>query len=506
MGRIVYTITSGDLPMTVNLKQDGSIIDTNIHAVYGTYSFEDVDKGTETYLTLTVEFIDSMDCYTSEIITLCVNCPDGYDQVGDKCIHYEEVEPVYTEPVYTIVKKEDDPAYAVYGAIVFDDGWNYNGTGVYERILPLTNTYWANSPYPSFTGVMNRTAVWASETKGDQDIGFSFCIDIAVAKTYYIGFACDNWGKIKINGTFILEQDRDDIMTMFNTTDSGILHKYWFIYPVEVEAGRNIIEVYGHNESWIAGVGIQIYNATKKDLFDVTNENPLGSKILFSSEELVDSVLNYEYTPTEGYHGYNCPDGYSLDDCDGSPKCIQRIEINCGDEPPVTTTTTTAAPTTTTTTTAEPTTTTTTIEQEVFSYDGNSSTTTSVTACNSFAGSSSVQYLRKIWKNYTGPDFDTIEILSLNPNVDGDVYATFTFRNYVTDQEITNYPFQLSINGLSYNNSYLPDALIHFNNYINGNYVLCVTGAQTCSFDFRIKNVDGMWGPVRTAIFIIESS
>lgn len=349
MGRIVYTITSGELPITVNLKQDGVIIYTNTHSSYGTYSFENVDKGTEDYVTFVIDFYElSTELCGTETITLCVNCPDGWQMSGDKCIYYDEVEPTYTTPTYTIVAKNDDDAYSIYGAIVFDGGWDYNGTGDYERILPLTNTYWANTPYPSFTGVMNRTAVWASSTKTNQDIAFTFCIDIAVTKSYYIGFGCDNLGKIKLNGSFILEQNITNIKDMIiaNGDPTGqnpiaVTFKYWYIYPVEIPAGENIIEVFGHNIDSVAAVGIQIYNATRQDLFDATNENPLGDKILFSSEELIGEALNYEYSITDGHHGYSCPDGYALNTCGETPVCVKRIEINCGEEPPTTTTTTT---------------------------------------------------------------------------------------------------------------------------------------------------------------------
>lgn len=376
MGRIVYTITSGELPITVNLKDDvGTIIDTNIHASFGTYSFENVDRGTEDYITFTIEFIDSMDCYESETVTLCVNCPDGYDAIGDKCIYYEEESPIYTSPTYTVLRQSPNSAYGGSGPLLFSS-WNYNGTGVYER-FGSGEDYWDN--LGSLTGPMNRSCVWSSTTYSNQDIAFSFCINIATPKTYYVGFGCDNWGKIKLNGSFILEQDISALTTMF--TDNGdeisydpnrITFMYWYLYPIEIPAGQNVLEVFGHNVSSVAAVGIQIYDATPTDFKNATTSNPLGDKILFSSETLDGDTLQYEYSTANGYHGYYCEPGYALDTCGATAKCVKRIELNCGEEPPTTTTSTTVVSTTTTTTVA-PTTTTTTTEEV---------TTTTTTTCN----------------------------------------------------------------------------------------------------------------------------
>lgn len=350
---ITYSITSGQLPITVLLKDGGSTVATNIHNSYGQYTFDEVPEAE-----YVIEFYElSTYLCGSEVVSPCYECYEGYTPVGDKCIGYTEEAPIYSAPTYTVIKKAANAAYSVYGAIIFNSGWNYNGTGIYERILPTTNTYWHNTPYPSMTGVMNRTCVWASVTHNMQDIGFSFCVDIAIAKSYYIGFGCDNWGKIKLNGIYILEQNRTAIKTMFGSSDNGVLHKYWFIYPVDLPEGRNVIEVLATNEYLVAAAGIQIYDATKEDLMAATNANPLGSKILFTSESLVGQALNYEYSPSGGYHGYRCPDGFSLDDCDGTPKCIQRVELECGEVPPTTTTTstsTTSTSTTTTTTTLPP--------------------------------------------------------------------------------------------------------------------------------------------------------
>ncbi len=46
MGTINYTILSGEMPMTVTLKQGETTIDFNEHTILGSYSFTNVAIGT----------------------------------------------------------------------------------------------------------------------------------------------------------------------------------------------------------------------------------------------------------------------------------------------------------------------------------------------------------------------------------------------------------------------------------------------------------------------------
>lgn len=349
MGTINYTITSGNLPIVVQLFK-GSLLQSNQHYSFGSYSFNNVTYEDGMYL----KFIDGVlpGCYSIAQIYKCGDCPEGYEAVGDKCIYYDEVDPIFSSP-FTIIKKNYS-SYTIKGVLVFDS-WNYNGTGTYT-LIPPTNTFWCNTN--TSNGVMNRSAVWASTRYDHQDIKFSFCIDIYTEKTYYIGVGCDNYAKIKLNGVYILEQDVEALKTMMSTSSDGVTFEYWYIYPITFPVGTSILEVYGHNVfDPDAAVGIQIYDATALDLINANNEYIFADKIKFSSEELVNEDLMYEYTALHGYHGYVCPEGYSLS-CDFPPSCIKRIELDCGTPAPSTSTTTS----TTSTSTSSTTTTSTTIE------------------------------------------------------------------------------------------------------------------------------------------------
>ena len=184
MIRIEYTIISGAFPITVELVGSGK--PSNVHNIPEAGYFDNVVEGD-----YEITFTDSDNCTASEQLQWC-DCPAGYIQTGTNCVKYDEIEATYSATTYTILKKSSDAAYSVYGLLIFDS-WNYDGTGTFEWIND-SNAYWRNVPYPSFTGVMNRTSVWGSTTSNFQDIGFSFCINIATTKTYYVGFSCDNWG------------------------------------------------------------------------------------------------------------------------------------------------------------------------------------------------------------------------------------------------------------------------------------------------------------------------
>ena len=314
--------------MTVWVQGENDNV-SNLHHSYGTYEVTGL-----TDLELVITFIDSDGCREFSVLTLCDTCPEGYEPTDDgRCVGYDIQDANYSATTFTIVKKVANSAYSVDGMLIFDS-WNYNGTGTFEW-LNNTNSYWRNVPFPSSVGVMNRTAVWASTTYAQQDVGFSFCIEIGATKSYYIGFGCDNYGKIKINGTLILEQNVNALKAMYpplgmpGGNDNGVPFKYWYVYPVQLESGRNVIEVLGYNSESVAGIGIEIYDATKQDLMTATSDADLAGKILFRSSNLVGNPLHYEYSVANGFHGYYCNEGYALNTCGETIFCEKREIIDC---------------------------------------------------------------------------------------------------------------------------------------------------------------------------------
>jgi len=329
MGKIIYEITGGIPPFTVDLV--GNLIPgglQNIHADFGIFEFLNVPFGIYT-LTITDSTASEIVCEEVELIQPCVTCPTGYAPIGNTCQKTDIVGAEEFLPLATIGTTQRIE-YSSKGTLVFEDDWTYEGTGTFEKINP-TNEYWTNDWTSTVKGPMNRSSVWVTPVRSYQDIEFSTCIDIALTKQYYIGVGCDNWSYIKLNGEKILEQNIGALADMLGITsnEDRIPFNYWFIYPIQLTEGRNILEVAGHNETSAAGVGIEIYDATKTTLMAATSDEVLGSALLFRASDLDGLPMTYESSRDYGYHGYICPPGYALVTCDGPYHCAKKEIVEC---------------------------------------------------------------------------------------------------------------------------------------------------------------------------------
>jgi hypothetical protein len=123
------------------------------------------------------------------------------------------------------------------------------------------------------------------------------------------------------------------------------------------------------------------------------------------------------------------------------------------------------------------------------------------TNCSSIATGFDLNHNR-VFENYAGETKDSIKIVSFNNNYDGDSYYYFELLDSFDGDSIT-LPFQITINGFLDNQTY-PDIAIRYNNRIDGVYILCNNHPQQCSFEFRIKDTNGLWGDIQTCIFSLD--
>lgn len=239
--------------------------------------------------------------------------------------------------------------YSMYGTLLFESGYNINGTGTYSR--PYTgNAFWNNVGQTLIDGPLNRTGIWSTTSLDDQTITFSACFTVATAKTYYVGLACDNRSRLTLNGTVIVDQEISALQTQAqalggvpDTYDTRVPFTYWYIYPVALLAGDNIIEITGVNGPFTSGgnpaaIGAEIYDNTPSEILDAVDYTTLD--VVFTT---ADFVGLYIQGGSDGI-GYSCPSGYALS-CGEVPVCTRTVVGPC------TTTTTTTVPVTTTTTT-----------------------------------------------------------------------------------------------------------------------------------------------------------
>ena len=251
----------------------------------------------------------------------CV-CPTGYSVYEGTC-RKVSILPTTQPPSFTplLLVAKTYLQYSWYGVKIYNAGYSTNGSGT-STLYTFTSpdNFWQNNDSALDEGAMNRTAIWTASSYSYQQIGFSQCLDIAVEKTYLVGFGVDNYVTIKVDG--------EAVMDMAPVEDS-VTFRYWHVYPVTIRAGFHILEVIAKNSESIAAVGVEIYDCTPAQLMATKTQAQLDSYTVFSTKDLRPVGTNpivYSYTYS-GTDGYPVIDGYSLVMCDGTPY-YQKIEYS----------------------------------------------------------------------------------------------------------------------------------------------------------------------------------
>lgn len=271
---------------------------------------------------------------TSTTTTIC-QCYQGYEPTNlNNCIKVAQTDATPPTDIQVSVAKTYSQ-YSNYGSILFNLGYNLNGTTSAGYQI-LSTAFWKNIPNNTTEGPLNRCGLWSSIVENNQDVGFTHCININTPKTYYVAVGCDNYAIIRVDGVTIISQDVAALTAQFGAGLS-VTFKYWFIYPIELSAGSHVVEMIGHNIDGIAALGAEIYDATKDEIIAATDYPTFyTAHILFTTRDMRGQDIEIG----SGGIGYTCPSGYSLIMCDGAPYCINISYLNCGEIPSTTTTTT----------------------------------------------------------------------------------------------------------------------------------------------------------------------
>lgn len=177
-------------------------------------------------------------------------------------------------------------------------------------------------------------------------IGFSQCINVSSAQTFYVGLAADNAFRFKVNGQLIVSETNaiSPILptpsAQYRDWDRGLSYGTWSVFPYTFQPGSNVIEMEGLNTGAFAGFAVEIYSGSLSAITAVTTTVQLDALTVFSSSDKVGGVFD-----TGDSRGYSCPDGYSLVTCSGSPYCIQILQTPCINPTPTPTPTLTPTPT-----------------------------------------------------------------------------------------------------------------------------------------------------------------
>lgn len=203
---------------------------------------------------------------------------------------------------------------------VFHDPYNLDGTSP-------GNLYYATSQTPIvwrrtnfLNGPGNRSGVWATVPSTfpiNTWLGFSVCVEVPSTKTYWIGLNGDNNFRIAVDGTDIVNTVGGPYDGNFDngTVLENAAFLQWHVYPVNLNAGNHIIDLYGLNrdQGSAASFGCEIYDNTIEELLAATTLSNLN--IIFSSSNQITATTVQNLTGNYLLSGYSCPDGYTFDPC-----------------------------------------------------------------------------------------------------------------------------------------------------------------------------------------------
>lgn len=326
-------ISGGTAPYTIKVYQVGNSIpiftDITFNADYsGTFNHI---NGQNYYAVIEKEGCVTYISSDSSLNCISCNCPSGYSVSvdGTYCVRILTTSPTITQQGITPTNGSTSTAYGTSGVRIFKvgqynlDGSPTNGTDSLDYIASATTNpvrvFWAGNQ--STGGRLNLKGTWAINSNNSAYIGtLSYCytMNISLSKTYYIGIAGDDYCSIRVNGNTILQQVQ--IMSPPYTN-----FWYWNIYPVQLQAGTNIIEMTNTNVISEGAFAAEIYDNNVSQLSTATSESNLN--ILFTTGDYRVGSPKYG----EGFCSkYSCPSGYVLDNSDTQNIVCKRVETaNC---------------------------------------------------------------------------------------------------------------------------------------------------------------------------------
>ena len=243
----------------------------------------------------------------------CSGCNPAYTWIPyDDNTCYSESTVSATPPSNPIpLISRGSTVYSDFGTQFFAPGFNTNGTGTVQA-TSFTQNIWRRTQGGSvINGPLNRCALW---TTGNAPfytwLGFSTCLTgVTTTKTYYVGIGADNNYRLVLDGTVIVNTIGGPL------DDSQDAFKWWHVYPVEIGGGNHTLELYGENNSSIAGFGCEIYDNTLEDLTGFTSVSQLN--IIFSSSGQTTATVVEQLNGDPTSSGYTCPSGYVYSTCSG---------------------------------------------------------------------------------------------------------------------------------------------------------------------------------------------
>jgi len=199
------------------------------------------------------------------------------------------------------------PVYYSGGSLFLN---NQSGGTINAININNTATFWGNPLSNTSDGRLNKIGLSASST---EYVGFSKCIDITEAGTYYVGIGADNYCRVKINSK---------LFVFFSGGGATENFRIWSVFPFYFNSGVNIIEMDGLNvPATNTSFGAEIYKPIDyATLTGATSTASTQANVIFTTDEYVGQ--NWQIGTTVGY---SCSSGYTPNFCNATPTC-SKIE------------------------------------------------------------------------------------------------------------------------------------------------------------------------------------
>lgn len=242
------------------------------------------------------------------------NCPSGWTPTvdGKNCVRTLTQAPTQQSVNLTVAAGPNLGAYNREGIKVYAPGYSNTGQGGTLYASGPGHTYWASGNVTN-RGRLNIAGVWNAASTilpTNKWIGFSSKVVTTIKKVYYIAMSGDDYIRIKINGVPIVDQ-------RLVGGPSNANFNYLHAYPVQLNAGDNLIEMEGWNDGSEGCFVAEIYDC---DLLALQNVTPFTENTLNRIFSTVD-MIGQQFTD-----GITCANGYALDlSAPGSPVC-KKIE------------------------------------------------------------------------------------------------------------------------------------------------------------------------------------
>jgi hypothetical protein len=239
-------------------------------------------------------------------------CPAGFSANTDntKCVQVLQTTATYNGAGTPIAHGDTYGQYGESGAYFYPTIQNnealpfyYNNSGnlidqtggtLSALVINNTPAFWGNPTMITTNGRLNTVGLNAPI---GEFVGFTQCIDISSTGTYYVGLAADNECKFHVNGIEYVN---------FSSSTVGDNYRKWSVFPINLNAGKNIIELYGKNDGSQSAFGAEIYFPSSfSTLTGATGSGLTQANVIFSTLNYVGQ--NWEIGTSEGY---SCPTGY----------------------------------------------------------------------------------------------------------------------------------------------------------------------------------------------------